>query len=405
VEKPILIGSSGNARIVRGISAGLSHAAVSPTWGSVSVPVVAHFRWRALLPTGLKSNLTTRDGIPLTQLHTANLPHRRGPNSLKGVPRQTTSRRCRSARPITTSGTCRASFIRPNFQRGTPHVRAHVYARRDGVPRLVGGATSKAGQLGGPMSHPMCSRQVGVRAQPTFWEAIRPTRRCCAPRPVRPARNTWRTPWFFQSRLTAGGIRHARPRSAFRPRGLPRFVDQRIDEGPASRTTPPRIAGRGGKNRARPIPSDVAGTPDGRSSVCTSRSVPPNMVLARHVASTMPEWSGRAVPGLRPRGGIFDRGARYQLGGVGNWLQVIWGVRPVDRRHRRANSFQCVVDARVFAQQSMKTRNSTKQAAVFMFGDAWRAELDRGGVGLHHGGPGCVEHETLLHPPAYRAGR
>jgi NAD(P)-dependent dehydrogenase (short-subunit alcohol dehydrogenase family)/pimeloyl-ACP methyl ester carboxylesterase len=347
-----------------------------------SVPVLAPLAVRIFIADGLRRALKVRDGIPAEQLYHAKTYKSDAVNSLK-VYGANSFRTFRSARtdhyvdvPVQVIVNTRDPFVRPFVYDET----------KNWVPRLWR-RDIKSGHWA-PMSHaPMIARSVHELVDHLEGK---PASRALLRAQVGRARE------YFSDTLvsvTGAGSGIGRETAlAFACEGAELVISD-IDEATVKETAA-QIAARGGV--AHPYPLDVS------DADAVERFA--ERVSAEHgVPDIVVNNAGVGHAGLflnTPRD-EFDRVLAINFGGVVNCCRS-FGRRLVDRG--TGGHIVNISSMAAYSPQQSMNAYATSKAAVFMFGDCLRAELDRAGVGLTTVCPGMINtnivHTTRFDVPA-----
>jgi len=361
---------------------GLSQLLRFSYMGLFSVPVVAPLLVRAFVADGLSRMLTIRDGIPADQLHHSDTYRTDAANSLKVYPANyfATMRSARTDHYVDVP-------VQLIVNSKDPHVRPHVYDEtKNWVPRLWR-RDIKAGHWA-PMSHPHVLAQ-SVCELADFLGGNPPTRPLLRAQVGRPRE-------YFGDTLvsvTGAGSGIGRETALAFVREGAEVVISDIDEA-SVKDTAAQIAARGGTAHAYTL--DVA-DPDAVERFAEQISA------AHGVPDIVINNAGVGQAGLfldTPRE-EFDRVLDINFGGVVNCCRS-FGRRLVDRG--TGGHIVNVSSMAAYSPQQSMNAYSTSKAAVFMFGDCLRAELDQAGVGLTTVCPGVIDtnivHTTRFDVPA-----
>jgi NAD(P)-dependent dehydrogenase (short-subunit alcohol dehydrogenase family)/pimeloyl-ACP methyl ester carboxylesterase len=347
-----------------------------------SVPVLAPAIVRATLsPRRLQRILTAADGIPPDQIHHSNSVAKEAANSLK--------------------------IYRANFFHSVSHVRRDHYVdipvqiicnTKDPVitPRMLDDTSRWAPRLWrrdikaghwSPFSHP----QVLAAAVADMVDVVegRPLSRAMRRAEVgRPREH------FGDTLVSVTGAGSGIGRAtalAFAAEGAEIVVSD-IDEA-SVRKTAAEIAANGGVAHAYTLDvADAKAVEAFAEQVCAEHGVPDIVVNNAGV--------GQAGRFLDTPADQFDRVLDINLGGVVNCCRS-FGHRLVDRG--TGGHIVNVASMAAYVPSQSLNAYCTSKAAVYMFSDCLRAELDAAGVGLSTICPGVVDtnivHTTRIHPP------
>jgi NAD(P)-dependent dehydrogenase (short-subunit alcohol dehydrogenase family)/pimeloyl-ACP methyl ester carboxylesterase len=350
--------------------------------GLFSVPVLAPLAVRLFLADGIKRALMLRDGIPADQLHHSPTYKSDAVNSMK-VYGANYFRAMASARddlyvdvPVQVIVNTRDQFVRP-----------HIYDElKDWVPRLWR-RDIKSGHWA-PMSHaPMIATSVHEFVD--HLEGKPPSRSLLRAQVGRPRE-------YFGDTLVsvtgAGGGIGRETALAFAREGAELVISD-IDEA-GVKDTAAQIAARGGVAHAYTLDvSDADAVEEFAGRVSAEHGVPDIVVNNAGV--------GHAGLFLDTPREEFDRVLAINFGGVVNCCRS-FGRRLVDRG--TGGHIVNISSMAAYSPQQSMNAYSTSKAAVFMFGDCLRAELDQAGVGLTTVCPGVIDtnivHTTRFDVPA-----
>ncbi|OBF37321.1 short chain dehydrogenase [Mycobacterium sp. ACS1612] len=350
--------------------------------GFFSVPVLAPLVVRLFLADGIKRALTVRDGIPAEQLHHSPTYKSDAVNSMK-VYGANYFRAMRSGRsdhyvdvPVQVIVNTRDPFVRP-----------WVYDElRNWVPRLWR-RDIKAGHWA-PMSHaPMITTSVHELVD--HLEGKRSARALLRAEVGR------RREYFGDTLVSVTGAGSGIGRAtalAFALEGAELVISD-IDEATVKETAA-QIAARGGVAHAYTLDvSDADAVEEFADRVSAEHGVPDVVVNNAGV--------GHAGMFLDTPREEFDRVLAINFGGVVNCCRS-FGRRLVDRG--TGGHIVNISSMAAYSPQQSMNAYSTSKAAVFMFGDCLRAELDRADVGLTTVCPGVIDtnivHTTRFDVPA-----
>ncbi|HEY6646683.1 MAG TPA: SDR family oxidoreductase [Mycobacterium sp.] len=336
--------------------------------GFFSIPVVAPLAVRGFIAEGVRRMLMLRDGIPPERLHHSPTYKTDAANSLK-VYRANYFRTAASARtdhyvdvPVQVIVNTKDQFVRP-------HVYDHL---KQWVPRLWR-RDIKAGHWS-PMSHPrVLARSVEqlvdfLGGKPAARELLRA--------------QVGRPREYFGDTLvsvTGAGSGIGRETALAFAREGAELVISDIDEATVKETAA-QIAARGGVAHAYTLDvSDADAVEQFAEQVSAEHGVPDIVVNNAGV--------GQAGLFLDTPREEFDRVLAINFGGVVNCCRS-FGRRLVDRG--TGGHIVNISSMAAYSPQQSMNAYSTSKAAVFMFGDCLRAELDHAGVGLTTVCPGVI---------------
>jgi NAD(P)-dependent dehydrogenase (short-subunit alcohol dehydrogenase family)/pimeloyl-ACP methyl ester carboxylesterase len=369
-------------RFVRALSQFLSFSYMA----FFSIPVVAPLTVRYAVADGLRTMLKLRDGIPAERLchsptyktDAANALKVYGANYFRGM---TKVRRDHHVDvPVQLIVNLRDQFVRP-----------HVYDEtKKWVPRLW--RRDIAAGHWSPMSHPrVIARAVEqlvdhLDGQPAGRELLRA-------RVGRPRE------YFGDTLVSVTGAGSGIGRAtalAFAREGAEIVVSD-IDEGTVKETAA-QIAARGGAAHAYTVDvSDADAVERFVDDVCAKHGVPDVVVNNAGV--------GHAGLFLDTPREEYDRVLAINFGGVVNCCRS-FGRRMVDRG--AGGHVVNISSMAAYSPQQSMNAYATSKAAVFMFGDCLRAELDQAGIGLTTVCPGVIDtnivHTTRFDAPANKTG-
>ena len=333
-----------------------------------SIPVLAPLVVRIFLADGLTRALTLRDGIPAAQLHQSETYKSDAVNSMK-VYGANYFRGITSARadhyvdvPVQVIVNTKDPFVRPYIYDET----------HNWVPRLWR-RDIKSGHWA-PMSHaPMIARSV--RELVDHLEGKPPSRSLLRAQVGRPRE-------YFGDMLvsvTGAGSGIGRETALAFAREGAEVVVSDIDEA-SVKDTAAQIAARGGVAHAYAVDvADADAVERFAEQVCAEHGVPDIVVNNAGVA--------QAGFFLDTPAEEFDRVLDINLGGVVN------GCRSFARRLvDRGTGGHIVNVSSMAAYTPVNAMNAycTSKAAVYMFSDCLRAELDAAGIGLTTVCPGLI---------------
>lgn len=361
---------------------GLSQLLRFSYMGFFSVPVLAPLAVRLFLADGLRRALMLRDGIPAEQLHHSPTYKTDAVNSMK-VYGANYFRSLRAARddhyvnvPVQVIVNTKDPFVRP-----------HVYDElKNWVPRLWR-RDIKSGHWA-PMSHaPMIAASVHELVD--HLEGKPASRGLLRAQVGRPRE-------YFGDTLvsvTGAGSGIGRQTALAFAREGAELVISDIDEA-AVKETAAQITARGGVAHAYPLDvADADAVEEFAERVSADHGIPDIVVNNAGI--------GHAGLFLDTPAQEFDRVLDVNFGGVVNCCRS-FGRRLVDRG--AGGHIVNISSMAAYSPQQSMNAYSTSKAAVFMFGDCLRAELDQAGVGLTTVCPGVINtnivHTTRFDVPA-----
>jgi NAD(P)-dependent dehydrogenase (short-subunit alcohol dehydrogenase family)/pimeloyl-ACP methyl ester carboxylesterase len=353
--------------------------------GLFSIPVLAPLLVRVFVAGGLRRSLTIRDGIPADELRHSQTYKTDAVNSLKVYP----------ANYFRTIASARTDHyvsvpVQLIVNSRDPHVLPHVFDdTHKWVPRLWR-RDIKSGHWA-PMSHaPMIARSVHEFVD--FLEG-KPASRSLLRAQVGRKRDDFSD--TLVSVTGAGSGIGKETALAFAREGAELVISD-IDEATVKETAADIVA-RGGVAHAYQLDvSDAEAVERFADQVCAEHGVPDIVVNNAGV--------GQAGDFLDTPPDQWDRVLDINLGGVVNGCRA-FGKRLVDR----GTGGHVVNVASMAAYSPAKALNAycTSKAAVYMFSDCLRAELDDAGVGLTTVCPGVVDtnivHTTRIDAPGRSA--
>lgn len=360
----------------------LSQFASFTYMGFFSIPVVAPFVVRRFLAGALRRALVVRDGIPVEKLYHSDTYKTDAANSLK-VYGANYFRSLTSARGDHYVDVPVQLIVNTN----DPFVRPYVYDdTKNWVPRLWR-RDIKAGHWS-PMSHAPTIAQ-SVREFVTHLEGQPASRALLRAQVDRPRE-------YFGDTLvsvTGAGSGIGRETALAFAREGAEVVISDIDEATV-KDTAAQIAARGGVAHAYTLDvADADAVERFAEEVSAAHGVPDIVVNNAGV--------GQAGLFLDTPREQFDRVLDINFGGVVNCCRS-FGRRLVDRG--TGGHIVNVASMAAYSPQQSMNAYSTSKAAVFMFGDCLRAELDQAGVGLTTVCPGVIDtnivHTTRFDVPA-----
>jgi NAD(P)-dependent dehydrogenase (short-subunit alcohol dehydrogenase family)/pimeloyl-ACP methyl ester carboxylesterase len=350
--------------------------------GFFSIPVVGPLAVRGFIAEGLRRMLVLRDGIPSERLHHSPTYKADAANSLK-VYGANYFRGVTSARtdhyvdvPVQVIVNTRDQFVRP-------YVYDDIHRW---VPRLWR-RDIKAGHWS-PMSHPRVLAQ-SVSELIDFLSGEWASRGLLRAQVGRPRE------YFGDTLVSVTGAGSGIGREtalAFAREGAELVVSD-IDEATVKETAA-QITARGGIAHAYMLDvADADAVEQFAEKVSAEHGVPDIVVNNAGV--------GHAGMFLDTPRGEYDRVLAINFGGVVNCCRS-FGRRLVDRG--TGGHIVNVSSMAAYSPQQSMNAYATSKAAVFMFGDCLRAELDQAGVGLTTVCPGVINtnivHTTRFDVPA-----
>ena len=350
--------------------------------GFFSIPVVAPLAVRGFIAEGVRRMLMLRDGIPPERLHHSPTYKTDAANSLK-VYGANYFRSVTAARtdhyvdvPVQLIVNTKDQFVRPYVYDET-----HKW-----VPRLWR-RDIKAGHWS-PMSHPQALAQ-SVSELVDFLSGGPAARGLLRAQVGRPRE-------YFSDTLvsvTGAGSGIGRETALAFAREGAELVLSDIDEATV-KDTAAQITARGGIAHAYTLDvSDADAVEQFAERVSTEHGVPDIVVNNAGV--------GHAGLFLDTPRDEYDRVLAINFGGVVNCCRS-FGRRLVDRG--TGGHIVNISSMAAYSPQQSMNAYSTSKAAVFMFGDCLRAELDQAGVGLTTVCPGVINtnivHTTRFDVPA-----
>jgi len=350
--------------------------------GFFSIPVVAPLVVRRFLAGALRRSLVVRDGIPADKLHHSDTYKTDAANSLKVY----------GANYFRSVGSARTDHyvdvpVQLIVHTSDPFVRPYVYDdTKNWVPRLWR-RDIKAGHWS-PMSH-----------APTIAQSVRELVHHLEGKPASRAllrAQVGRPREYFGDTLvsvTGAGSGIGRETALAFAREGAEVVISDIDEATV-KDTAAQIAARGGVAHAYTLDvSDADAVERFAEEVSATHGVPDIVMNNAGVGQ-----AGRFLDTPREE---FDRVLDINFGGVVNCCRS-FGRRLVDRG--TGGHIVNVASMAAYSPQQSMNAYSTSKAAVFMFGDCLRAELDQAGVGLTTVCPGVIDtnivHTTRFDVPA-----
>jgi len=328
--------------------------------GFFSIPVLAPLLVRGVLSKALRRSLQLRDGVPADRLHHSDTFAADAARSIKvyGANFLRTLRHARTDH-----------FVRVPVQlivnTRDPYVRPHVYDETDRWVSRLWRRDIKAGHWS-PMSHP----QVLATAVTELADHLAgaPADRALLRAQVGRPRE------YFGDMLVAitgaGGGIGRETALAFAREGAEVIVSD-IDEATA-KDTAAEIAARGGVAHAYQLDvSDAAAVDRFADEVCARHGVPDIVVNNAGIGH-----AGRFLDTPRDQ---WDRVLEVNLGGVVNGCRAF-----APRLVERGTGGHIVNIASMASYAPLQSLNAycTSKAAVYMFSDCLRAELDSAGIML-----------------------
>jgi NAD(P)-dependent dehydrogenase (short-subunit alcohol dehydrogenase family)/pimeloyl-ACP methyl ester carboxylesterase len=350
--------------------------------GFFSIPVVAPLAVRGFIADGLRRMLMLRDGIPAERLHHSPTYKTDAANSLK-VYGANYFRSVASARTDHYVDVPVQLIVNTNDQ----FVRPHVYDETKNWVSRLWRRDIKAGHWS-PMSHPHVLAQ-SVHELVDHLEGKQAARSLLRAQVGRPRE-------YFGDTLvsvTGAGSGIGRETALAFAREGAEVVISDIDEATV-KDTAAQIAVRGGIAHAYTLDvSDADAVEQFAERVSAEHGAPDIVVNNAGV--------GQAGLFLDTPREEFDRVLAINFGGVVNCCRS-FGRRLVDRG--TGGHIVNVSSMAAYSPQQSMNAYSTSKAAVFMFGDCLRAELDQAGVGLTTVCPGVINtnivHTTRFDVPA-----
>lgn len=350
--------------------------------GFFSIPIVAPLFVHYFIAAALRRMLTLRDGIPPERVHHAPTYTSDAAGALKvyGANYLRSITRARKDHyvdvPVQLIVNRRDPFVRPYVYDDTDRWVSRLW-RRD----LVAGHWS-------PMSHPQVIGR-SVQQLVEHLEGSPPARELLRAQVGRPRE------YFGDTLVSVTGAGSGIGRAtalAFSREGAEIVVSD-IDGGTVKETAA-QIAARGGIAYAYTVDvSDAHAVDDFVDRLCAEHGVPDIVVNNAGV--------GHAGLFLDTPRAEYDRVLAVNFGGVVNCCRS-FGRRMVDRG--TGGHVVNISSMAAYSPQQSMNAYATSKAAVFMFGDCLRAELDRSGIGLTTVCPGFIDtnivHTTRFDAPA-----
>ncbi|HKP44242.1 SDR family oxidoreductase [Mycobacterium sp.] len=362
---------------------GLSQLLRFSYMGLFSIPVLPRLLVRAAFGAGLMDRmLNVRDGIPVEKIHHSDTFAVDAANSMKvyaaNYLRTTTS--ARKDRYVDVP-------VQVIVNTNDPYVRPYIYDdTRKWVPRLWR-RDIKAGHWS-PMSHPHVLA-ASVTELVDFVQGKPPTRSLLRAQVGRPRE-------YFGDTLvsvTGAGSGIGRETALAFAREGAEVVISDIDEASVKETAA-QVTARGGVAHAYRLDvADADAVEQFAEQISAAHGMPDIVVNNAGV--------GHAGLFLETPREEFDRVLAINFGGVVNCCRS-FGRRLVDRG--TGGHIVNISSMAAYSPQQSMNAYSTSKAAVFMFGDCLRAELDQAGVGLTTVCPGVINtnivHTTRFDVPA-----
>jgi NAD(P)-dependent dehydrogenase (short-subunit alcohol dehydrogenase family)/pimeloyl-ACP methyl ester carboxylesterase len=382
-----VIGSLKRPYRPRRFAQALSQLARLSYMAAFSVPVLAPAAVRKVVADRVTVMLTNRDGIPVDQVHHSQTYRSDAASSLK-VYGANYFRGFVSARtdhyidvPVQVVVNTNDQFVRPYIYADTHNWVPQLW-RRD----IHAGHWS-------PMSHPATIAR-SVHQLVDFLEGRPPSRELLRAQVGRGREEFGDT----LVSVTGAGSGIGRATALEFARLGAELVVSDVDEASA-KATADTIVARGGTAHAYPLDvADADAVERFAETVCAEHGVPDVVVNNAGVGHT-----GMFLDTPRDE---YDRVLNINFGGVVNCCRS-FGRRLVDRG--AGGHVVNVSSMAAYSPQQSMNAYSTSKAAVFMFGDCLRAELDQAGVGLTTICPGVIDtnivHTTRFDVPANKAGK
>jgi NAD(P)-dependent dehydrogenase (short-subunit alcohol dehydrogenase family)/pimeloyl-ACP methyl ester carboxylesterase len=347
---------------------GLSQLLRFSYMGFFSIPVLPRLLVRAAFGAGLMDRMLRRDGIPAEKIHHSDTFAADAANSM----------RVYAANYLRTMTSARKDHyvdvpVQVVVNTNDPYVRPYVYDdTRKWVPRLWR-RDIKAGHWS-PMSHPHVLA-ASVTELVDFIEGTPPTRSLLRAQVGR-ARE-----YFGDTLVSVTGAGSGIGREtalAFAREGAELVVSD-IDEATAKETAA-QITARGGVAHAYRLDvADAEAVERFAEQISAAHGVPDIVVNNAGI--------GHAGLFLDTPPEEYDRVLAINFGGVVNCCRS-FGRRLVDRG--TGGHIVNISSMAAYSPQQSMNAYATSKAAVFMFGDCLRAELDQTGVGLTTVCPGVI---------------
>jgi NAD(P)-dependent dehydrogenase (short-subunit alcohol dehydrogenase family)/pimeloyl-ACP methyl ester carboxylesterase len=341
--------------------------------GAFSVPVLAPLVVRKVLADRLTRTLKNRDGIPADRVHHSQTYTSDAANSLKVCP-------ANYFRAIASARTDHYVDVPVQIIVNTkdPFVRPYVYAdTHNWVPRLWR-RDIHAGHWS-PMSHPSTIAR-SVHEFVDFLEG-KPASRSLLRAQVGRQRE-----YFGDTLVSVTGAGSGIGRAtalAFAREGAEVVVSDVNEAG--IKETAAAIAARGGVAHAYTLDvADADAVERFAEQICAEHGIPDIVVNNAGVGHT-----GMFLDTPRDE---YDRVLDINFGGVVNGCRS-FGRRLVDRG--TGGHIVNVSSMAAYSPQQSMNAYATSKAAVFMFGDCLRAELDQAGIGLTTICPGVIDTDIV----------
>lgn len=341
--------------------------------GANSVPVVAPALTRVFLPRVMRAILQRRDGIPADQIHHSDALVTDAVRSMKVYPANY-FRSLASAR--------RDHHVDVPVQiivnTRDPFVRHHVYDETGKWVSRLWRREVKAGHWS-VFSHPQVVAQ-SVTELVDFLGGAEPARGLLRAQVGRPRGD------FGDTLVSVTGAGSGIGRAtalAFAAEGAEVVVSD-VNEDAAAATVA-QIAATGGTAHAYRLDvADAAAVNGFAEQVCATHGVPDVVVNNAGV--------GQAGNFLDTPADEYDRVLDINFGGVVNGCRAF-----ADRMVDRGTGGHIVNVASMAAYAPMQSMNAyaTSKAAVYMFSDCLRAELDSAGIGLTTVCPGVIDTDII----------
>ncbi|MGV0606250.1 SDR family oxidoreductase [Mycolicibacterium sp. XJ1904] len=352
-------------RFVRALSQFLSFAYM----GFFSIPVLAPLAVRGFVANLVRQILLVRDGIPREQLHHSATYKADAAKSVKVYG----ANYLRSMKPRRSDHYVDVA-VQLIVNTKDPFVRPHVY---DDTKKWVARLWRRDIAAGhwSPMSHPQAIAR-SVEQLVDFLGGKPPARELLRAQVGRPRE-------YFSDTLvsvTGAGSGIGRATALAFAREGAEIVVSDIDEGTAKETAA-HVAARGGIAHAYTVDvSDAESVERFAEKVCAEHGVPDVVVNNAGVGH-----AGMFFDTPREE---YDRVLAINFGGVVNCCRA-FGLRMVDRG--LGGHVVNISSMAAYSPQQSMNAYATSKAAVFMFGDCLRAELDQAGVGLTTVCPGVID--------------
>lgn len=338
-----------------------------------SIPVLAPLAVRIFLADGIRRALTLRDGIPADRLHHSETYKNDAATSMK-VYGANYFRTLRSARkdhyvsvPVQVIVNTRDQFVRPFIYDETRNwvsrlwrrdIKSGHWAPLSHAPMIAQSVREFVDFLeGGPASRSLLRAQVG-RQRDSFGDTL--------------------------VAVTGAGSGIGRATALEFARQGAEVVISDVNEAGVKETAA-AIAERGGTAHAYTLDvADADAVERFADQICAEHGVPDVVVNNAGV--------GHTGMFLDTPAREYDRVFDINFGGVVNGCRS-FGRRLVDRG--TGGHIVNVSSMAAYSPQQSMNAYSTSKAAVFMFGDCLRAELDQAGVGLTTICPGVIDTDIV----------